>query len=86
MEKHRHTIGSRDASEGSERSSARRHVVQREDEHLAVAVVAIADGKGHVIFPSVVGGLSHYIVELGGSPRIADQQEAIAVPPNLVGG
>ncbi|MBD7942486.1 hypothetical protein [Brevundimonas guildfordensis] len=53
---------------------------------MTVAVVAIADGKGHVIFASVVGGLSHYIVELGGSLRIADQQEAIAVLPNLVGG
>ncbi|WP_162200513.1 hypothetical protein [Brevundimonas diminuta] len=53
---------------------------------MAVAVVAIADGKGHVIFASVVSGVAHYVVELGGSLRIADQKEAIVVLPNLVGG
>ncbi|WP_313045814.1 hypothetical protein [Brevundimonas sp.] len=75
-------------SEGSERrrSLGERHLVQREDEHLAVAVVAIANGKGHEIFACVVGGLSHNVVELGGALRIADQQEAAAVLPNLVGG
>nr|WP_312052460.1 hypothetical protein [Brevundimonas diminuta] len=53
---------------------------------MAVAVVAVADGKGYVIFASVVGGVAHYVVELGGALRIPDQKEAFVVLPNLVGG
>lgn len=60
-------------------------VVQRYNEHLAVAPLAIAHREDNEVLARGINGFTHYIAELVQTVGLADQRKAIVLWLHLVG-